>query len=117
MGDPAEIQTRRVKKQKTDRQDAPLLLRLLREDNSPKIWVPRSENRDLRQLSWHRHRFVQMRTRIMNQLQAIASNEGQRSGRETPAHSLGDASASELFQGSDGAKTRRSVVRDVAKRL
>jgi len=26
------------------------------------------ENRDLRQLLWHRHRLVQMRTRIMNQL-------------------------------------------------
>jgi hypothetical protein len=30
------------------------------------------ENRDLRQLLWHRHRLVQMRTRIMNQLQALA---------------------------------------------
>jgi transposase len=31
----------------------------------------------LRQLLWH-HRLVQMRTRIMNQLQALAMNEGQR---------------------------------------
>lgn len=30
---------------------------------------------DLRQLLWHRHRLVQMRTRIMNQLQALAMNE------------------------------------------
>jgi transposase len=29
-------------------------------------------NRDLRQLLWDRHRLVQMRTRIMNQLQALA---------------------------------------------
>jgi transposase len=36
------------------------------------------ENRDLRQLLWHRHRMVQMRTRIMNQLQAVALNEGLR---------------------------------------
>src|SRR5215469_2027830 len=36
------------------------------------------ENRDLRQLLWHRHRLVQMRTRIMNQLQAIAMGEGVR---------------------------------------
>src|ERR1700689_357004 len=78
IGDPAEIKTRRVKKQKTDRKDAQLLLRLMREDNFPKIWVPSPENRDLRQLLWHRHRFVQMRTRIMNQLQAIAMNEGKR---------------------------------------
>src|SRR5439155_3425114 len=34
----------------------------------PRIWVPRWENRDLRQLLWHRHRMVQARTRIMNQL-------------------------------------------------
>jgi transposase len=34
--------------------------------------------RDLRQLLWHWHRLVQMRTRIMNQLQALAMNEGYR---------------------------------------
>ena len=67
-----------MRKQKTDREDARLLLRLLREDNFPQIWVPSAENRDLRQLLWHRHRMVQMRTRIMNQLQALAMNEGQR---------------------------------------
>ena len=50
----------------------------MRENNFPRIWVPSPENRDLRQLLWHRHRLVQMRTRIMNQLQAIAMNEGQR---------------------------------------
>jgi transposase len=78
MGHPAEIKSRRVKKQKTDRKDAQLLLRLMCEDNFPKIWVPTPENRDLRQLLWHRHRLVQMRTRIRNQLQALAMNEGVR---------------------------------------
>jgi hypothetical protein len=34
------------------------------------------EDRDLQQLLWHRHRVVQMRTRVLNQLQAIAMNEG-----------------------------------------
>ena len=29
----------------------------------------------MRQLLWHRHRLVQMRTRVMNQLQAVAMNE------------------------------------------
>src|SRR5438105_14956007 len=77
IGDPARIRARRVRKQKTDRQDAQLLLRLLlEEDGFPRIWVPSPENRDLRQLLWHRHRLVQMRTRIMNQLQAVAMNEG-----------------------------------------
>jgi transposase len=78
IGDPAEIKAKRVRKQKYDREDARLLLRLLRENNFPKIWVPSPENRDLRQLLWHRHRSVQMRTRIMNQLQALAMNEGRR---------------------------------------
>ena len=78
IGDAAEIKTKRVRKQKTDRQDAQLLLKLLLEDNFPRVWVPSPENRDLRQLLWHRHRLVQMRTRIMNQLQALAMNEGQR---------------------------------------
>jgi transposase len=78
IGDPAEIKTRRVKKQKTDRQDAQLLLKLMMEDRFPRIWVPSPENRDVRQLLWHRHGLVQMRTRIMNQLQALAMNEGRR---------------------------------------
>jgi len=72
IGDPAEIQAARVKKQKTDRKDAQLLLKLMMEDRFPRTWVPSPENRDLRQLLWHRHRLVQMRTRIMNQLQALA---------------------------------------------
>jgi transposase len=78
IGDAAEIKTKRVRKQKTDRQDAELLLRLLLENRFPRIWVPSQGNRDLRQLLWHRHRLVQMRTRIMNQLQAVAMNEGKR---------------------------------------
>jgi transposase len=76
IGDPARIRATRVRKQKTDRQDAQLLLTLLLENRFPRVWVPSPENRDLRQLLWHRHRMVQMRTRIMNQLQAIAMNEG-----------------------------------------
>src|SRR5471030_1770125 len=47
-------------------------------DDFPQIWVPSWENRDLRQLLWHRHRMVQARTRIMNQLQAVALHEGLR---------------------------------------
>jgi transposase len=78
IGNAAEIKAKRVRKQKTDRQDAQLLLKLLEENRFPRIWVPSPENRDLRQLLWHRHRLVQMRTRIMNQLQALAMNEGKR---------------------------------------
>ena len=78
IGDAAEIRSKRVRKQKTDRQDAQLILKLMQKDDFPRIWVPSWENRDLRQLLWHRHRMVQARTRIMNQLQAVALNEGLR---------------------------------------
>ena len=78
IGDPVQIRRQRVRKQKTDSRDAQLLLKLMVEDRFPRVWVPSPENRDLRQLLWHRHRLVQMRTRIMNQLQAVALNEGVR---------------------------------------
>ncbi|MGC1654900.1 MAG: transposase [Candidatus Sulfotelmatobacter sp.] len=55
-----------------------MLLKLLVEDRFPRIWVPDTANRDLRQLLWHRHRLVQMRTRVMNQLHVVALNEGLR---------------------------------------
>ena len=78
MGDAAKIRAKRVRKKKTDREDARHILKLMLKDDFPKIWVPSWENRDLRQLLWHRHRMVQARTRIMNQLQAVALNEGLR---------------------------------------
>jgi transposase len=76
VGDASAIRSKRGRKQKTDRQDARHVLDLLLKDDFPRIWVPSWENRDLRQLLWHRHRMVQARTRIMNQLQAVALNEG-----------------------------------------
>ena len=48
------------------------LLRLLLEDRFPRIWVPSLEVRDVRQLLVHRHKQVQARTRIKNQLQSMA---------------------------------------------
>src|SRR6266852_3043858 len=76
IGHPAKIAAQRVRKQKTDRGDAQLLRQLLQEDRFPRLWIPSPENRDLRQLLWHRHRLVQMRTRVKNQLQSIAIREG-----------------------------------------
>jgi transposase len=49
-----------------------MLRRLMLENNFPQIWVPSPENRDLRQLLWHRHRLVQMRTiRINKSLNSV----------------------------------------------
>jgi transposase len=81
IGDPAAIRAKRVRKQKNDRQDAELLLQLLVENRFARIWIPSPENRDFRQLLWHRHRLVQIRTRVKNRLQAIALNEGIRRGK------------------------------------
>ena len=76
IGDAAEIRSKRVRKQKTDRQDAQLILQLLLENRLSEDLGAEWENRDLRQLLWHRHRMVQARTRIMNQLQAVALMDG-----------------------------------------
>jgi transposase len=62
IGDPAEIpKPSASRNRRPTAGDAQLLLRLLREDRFPRIWVPSPENRDLRQLLWHRHRLVQMK--------------------------------------------------------
>jgi len=78
IGDATVIRAQRGRKPKTDRQDAQHILKLMRKDDFPRIWVPSWENRDLRQRLWHRHRMVPARTRLMNQLQAVALNEGLR---------------------------------------
>ena len=116
IGDPAEIKTKRVRKKKTDREDARLMLRLLLENRFPKIWVPSPENRDLRQLLWHRHRLVQMRTRIMNQLQAVAMNEGYRwkkklfSEKEKAVQRKGTRPARETLVGSLGQSASQRTI-------
>jgi transposase len=76
LGDAAEIRAKMVRKQKTDRRDADHVLDLLREDRFPRIWVPSLEERDVRQLLVRRHKQVQARTRVKNQLQAMALSQG-----------------------------------------
>jgi transposase len=66
IGDAAAVRTKRLRMQKTDRQDAQSLLPLLMKNRFPRIWIPDAANRDLRRLVWHRHRLVQMCTRIKN---------------------------------------------------
>jgi transposase len=68
----------RVKIEKTDRKDVQLLLTLMMKDRFPQIWVPSAENRDVRQLLGHRNPLLQIRKLMMNQLQALAMNEGNR---------------------------------------
>src|SRR5713226_5355563 len=72
VGHPVAIRKAEARRQKHDRRDAALLLRLLAEDRFPTIWMPSTELRDLRALLLHRHQWVRMRTRVQNALHAIA---------------------------------------------
>lgn len=76
MGDASKIRAMEVRKQKTDRRDAGLLLKLLLEGRFPQVWVPSMEQRDTRQLLLHRHKLVSVRRQIKNQLQHLALNQG-----------------------------------------
>jgi len=76
IGDAAEIRASYVRKQKTDKRDAAHLLKLLLEGRFPRLWVPDAEVRDLRQLLIHRHKLVEIRSRVKNGLQHLALNQG-----------------------------------------
>ncbi len=76
IGDAAQIRASMVRKQKTDARDAAHVLQLLVEERFPRIWRPSLEERDLRQLVWHRQKLVWMRNAVGNQLHALAMGEG-----------------------------------------
>jgi transposase len=80
VGHPAKIRAAEPRKQKHDRRDADLILKLLVENRFPSIGLPSKELLDLRALLLHRHQWVRMRTRIQNALQAIALAHGLRRG-------------------------------------
>jgi transposase len=80
VGHPTTIRKAETRRQKHDRRDAALLLRLLAEGRFPAIWMPSTEYRDLRSLLLHRHQWVRMRTRVQNALHAIAMAHGVRRG-------------------------------------
>ena len=76
MGDAAQIRASYVRQQKTDKRDAAHILKLLVEGRFPRIWMPSSEVRDLRQLLLHRYKLVIMRARVKNELQHLCLNKG-----------------------------------------
>jgi transposase len=80
VGHPAKIRRTETRKQKHDRRDARLLLTLLAENRFPTIWMPSSEQRDLRTLLRHRHQWVRLRSRVQHTLQSMALNHGLRRG-------------------------------------
>ncbi len=76
VGDAAAIRAAAVRKQKTDARDALHILDLLVRDKFPRIWIPSSEDRDLRQMLRHRHKLVRFRTSVQNQLHGLAMSQG-----------------------------------------
>ena len=106
VGDAAQIRASYVRKQKTDKRDAAHILKLLVENRFPKLWVPSAEQRDVRQLLIHRHKLVEIRTRVKNGLQHLAMNRGmqkkgklwsaagQKALRELPLRRLGGEATS-----------------------
>jgi transposase len=80
VGHPQKIRKAETRKQKHDRRDARLLLTLLAENRFPTIWMPSTEQRDLRTLLRHRHQWVRLRSRVQHTLQSMALNHGLRRG-------------------------------------
>jgi transposase len=76
VGDAAHIRASYVRRQKTDKRDAAHILKLLMENRFPRLWTPTAEQRDLRQLLIHRHKLVEIRTRVKNGLQHLCLNRG-----------------------------------------
>jgi transposase len=76
VGDAAQIRASYVRQQKTDKRDAAHIMKLLAEGRFPRIWMPSSEVRDLRQLLLHRYKLVIIRTRVKNELQHLCLNQG-----------------------------------------
>jgi transposase len=94
VGHPATIRAAEPRRQKHDRRDAELLLKLLVEDRFPSIWQPSKQLLDLRALLLHLHQWVRLRTRIQNALQAIALANGLRRGSSLWSESGQEAIAS-----------------------
>jgi transposase len=82
VGDAARIRAAEPRKQKTDRRDAELILKLMLEERFPRIWLPSEEERDVRQLLMDRHHRMRRRSQVKNQLQALALNQGLQKGRK-----------------------------------
>lgn len=76
VGDAAQIRASYVRKQKTDKRDAEHILKLLVEGRFPRLWTPSAPERDLRQLLVHRHKLVEIRSRVKNGLQHLMLNCG-----------------------------------------
>lgn len=76
IGNAAEIRKRARSRQKNDRRDAENVLDLLLKNEFPRIYRPQADSRAILQTLRHRHRLVQLRTKAINHLHAIAISAG-----------------------------------------
>jgi transposase len=114
VGDAAKIRAAEVRKQKTDRRDAELILRLLQEGRFPRIWLPSEAARDLRQLLMDRHHRMRMQTKAKNQLQSLALNQGVQKGKRLWS-AAGLEQLRELPMMEHAARRRDQLMRVVAE--
>ena len=95
-----------VKEQKNDRRDAEHILKRLTKD-FPRLWMPTPANQEVGQLMLHR---LGMRLRVINQLQAIAMNEGV---RRKPWYNVARPSKQQLAHGGIIASERESLFQEM----
>jgi transposase len=114
IGDAAKIRASEPRKQKTDRRDAELILKLMRQDRFPRIWIPSEEERDVRQLLMDRHHRMRMQTKVKNQLQSLALNQGLQKGKKLWS-AAGLAQLRELPMMEHAARRRDQLMRVVAE--
>src|SRR5947208_9870875 len=110
VGDAAQIRASYVRQQKTDKRDAAHILKLPVEGRFPRIWMPSSEVRDLRQLLLHRYKLVIMRARVKNELQHLCLNKGvQRK------HKLWSQAGQQILRRAAAAAVGRAPARQFAQ--
>jgi hypothetical protein len=104
VGHPQKIRKAETRKQKHDRRDARLLLTLLAENRFPTIWMPSSEQRDLRTLLRHRHQWVRLRSRVqqINSTQPRSQERARAMEPRGPARTAGVASGSPCQRATSG---------------
>jgi transposase len=76
IGNASEIRKRACSSQKNDRRDAENILDLLLKNEFTHIYRPNAESRAVLQKLRHRQRRVQLRTKTINHLHAIAISAG-----------------------------------------
>jgi transposase len=76
LAHPLGVQACSCRRVKNDQRDAADLAGLLRMGRLPEAWIAPPEIRELRELTRYRHRLVQMRTSVKDQVHAVLAKLG-----------------------------------------